>query len=40
VASFPEDAADARALVQAADAALLGAKAQGKDRVGKAWERG
>jgi diguanylate cyclase (GGDEF)-like protein len=38
VASFPEDAQDEDALVKAADAALLRAKAKGKDRVEKAWE--
>lgn len=36
VASLPEDAEDAGALVEAADAALLRAKAKGKNRVEKA----
>jgi diguanylate cyclase (GGDEF)-like protein len=33
VASFPEDASDATALLEAADAALRQAKAAGKNRV-------
>ncbi|MCC6552552.1 MAG: sensor domain-containing diguanylate cyclase [Polyangiaceae bacterium] len=39
VASLPDDARDGPGLVEAADAALRRAKARGKDRVERAWDR-